>query len=51
MTLLYSEIGVMWKVQVKSPTHYFGSFLIQANSIETYITCYCTLIFSRGILK
>ena len=26
MTLLYSKIVAMWHVQVKSPTHYFGSF-------------------------
>ena len=31
MTLLYSKIVAMWHVQVKSPTHYFGSFLIQRN--------------------
>ena len=31
MTLLYSKIAAMWHVQVKSPTHYFGSFLIQRN--------------------
>ena len=31
MTLLYSKIAAMWHVQVKSPTHYFGSFLIQTN--------------------
>ena len=28
----------MWQVKVKSPTHYFGSFLIQTNSRRTYIT-------------
>ena len=31
ITLLYSKIAAMWHVQVKSPTHYFGSFLIQTN--------------------
>ena len=34
----------MWQVQVKSPTHYFGTFLIQTNSRGTYITYYCTVI-------
>ena len=31
MTLLYSKIAAMWHVQVKSPTHYFGSILIHTN--------------------
>ena len=31
MTLLYSKIVAMWHVQVKSPTHYFGSILIHTN--------------------
>ena len=31
MTLLYSKIAAMWHVQVKSPTHYFGSLLIETN--------------------
>ena len=35
MTLLYSKIAVMWHVQVKSSTHYFGSFLKQTNSRGT----------------
>ena len=50
MTLWYSKIAVMWQVQVKSPTHYFGSFLIQTNSRRTYITYYCTLLLLRGVL-
>ena len=36
MTLLYPKIAVMWQVQVKLPTKYFGSFLIHANSRKTY---------------
>ena len=31
MILLYSKIAMMWHVPVKSPIHYFGSFLIQTN--------------------
>ena len=31
ITLLYSKIATMWHMQVKSPTHYIVSFLIQTN--------------------
>ena len=31
MTLLYSKRAAMWHMQVKSPTHYFGSILIHTN--------------------
>ena len=41
----------MWQVQVKSHTHYFGTFLIQKNSRRTYINYYCTLLLFIGILK
>ena len=44
MTPLYLKIGVMWHMQVKSPTHYFGSFLIQTNSRGTRL--YCLLLYS-----
>ena len=37
--LLYSKIAAMWHVQVKSPTHYFGSFLIQTNLRGTQLCC------------
>ena len=45
MTLLYSKIVVMWHVQVKSHTHYFGSFLIQTNLRGTQL--YCLLLCSN----
>ena len=44
-------IPAMWQELVKSPTHYFGSFLTQTNSRRTYITYYCTLILFRTVLK
>ena len=51
MILGYPKIAAMWQVLVKSPTHYFGSFLTQTNSRGTYITYYCTLILFRTVLK
>ena len=45
MTLLYSKIAVIWHVQVKSPTHYFGSFLIQTNLRGTQL--YCLLLYTN----
>ena len=45
MTLLYSKIVAMCHVQVKSPTHYFGSFLIQRNLRGTQL--YCLLLYSN----
>ena len=45
MTLLYSKIAAMWHVQVKSPTHYFGSFLIQTNLRGTQL--YCLLLYTN----
>ena len=41
-------------MQVKSPTHYFGSFLIQTNSRGIYITQYSVLhsnTFTQGRFK
>ena len=51
MTLLYPKIAAMWQVQVKSPTHHFGSFLIHTNSRGTYIIYYCTLVLFKTVLK
>ena len=52
MTLLYSKIVAMWHVQVKSPTHYFGSILIHTNLRGTQL--YCLLLYSnilQGLFK
>ena len=51
MTLLYSKIAAMWHVQVDSPTHYFGSFLIQRNLRVTATLFITVLILFRIILK
>ena len=48
---MISKNRTMWQVQVKSHTHYFGTFLIQKNSRRTYINYYCTLLLFIGILK
>ena len=47
MTLLYSKIAAMWHVQVKSPTHYFGSILIHTNLRGTQL--YCLLLYSNTL--
>ena len=35
MTLIYPKIAAIRQIQLKSLKQYFGSFLIQTNSIET----------------
>ena len=50
-TMISKNSGDVAGARVKSPTHYFGSFLIQTNSKRTCITYYCTLLLFRGVLK
>ena len=45
ITLLYSKVGAMWHMEVKSPMHYFGSFLIKTNSRGAWL--YCLLLYSN----